>query len=235
VEYEEDDLRRVRQLADQVAVALSNARLIDDLEEMNRGALTALARTIDAKSPWTAGHSERVSELSVRIGSALELDEGPLATLRRGGLLHDIGKLGIPAPVLDKPGGLDGAERRLIQSHVEVGHRILEPVPGLADTLPIVRHHHERWDGGGYPDGLAGEEIPFLARVVAIADTYDALTSKRPYRPGLDVAEAADFIRRGSGTAFDPEISRVFVAALREGGPVLDVPTAAPTGAEEAT
>lgn len=212
--YSEDDLSRLRQIADQVAVALSNADLLDELEHLTWGALTALARAIDAKSPWTAGHSERVTAFAVQIGEALDLDDATMETLRRGGLLHDIGKIGIPGKILDKAGPLTDEEMQVMGSHTRLGARILEPIPALENAIPIVLSHHERFDGKGYPDGLAGESIPFLARVLAVADVYDALTSDRPYRAGLDPADAMGRIVEGSGTHFDPLIVDVFQKAV---------------------
>ncbi len=211
VEYSSDDLSRMRQIADQVSVALANADLIDELEHLTWGALTALARAIDAKSSWTAGHSERVTALAQRIGVAMELSENELETLRRGGLLHDIGKIGIPGHVLDKPGSLTREEVLLMHAHTRVGARILEPIPALADIVPIILHHHERYDGAGYPDGLAGEDIPLLARILAVADVYDALTSHRPYRAGLPPDMALDDIAASAGSRFDPVVTEVFL------------------------
>jgi putative nucleotidyltransferase with HDIG domain len=209
-EYSESDLGRARQIADQITVALANARLINDLERLTWGALTALARAIDAKSPWTSGHSERVTTLAVKVGRAMDLDPEALETLRRAGLLHDVGKIGIPGRVLDKPKGLTPEEVHLMQSHTTVGARILEPIDVLNDVVPVAMHHHEWYDGTGYPDGLAGDEIPLLARVLSVADVYDALTSDRPYRDGLDPEVAVRIIREGAGTQFDPKIVEVF-------------------------
>ena len=212
----EEDLAQARQMADQVAVALSNTRLIDELDALNVGALTALARTIDAKSPWTAGHSERVTNMTLKIARQMGLDEAELEVLNRGGLLHDIGKIGIPAEILDKPAALNKEEMQVMRDHVTVGARILEPIAAYADVIPIVLWHHERWDGTGYPDGIAGEEIDFHARLLAAADVYDALTSHRPYRSGMPDAEAVAWIAGQSGTHFDPEVVKAFMAVISE-------------------
>ncbi len=205
---------RARQLADRVAVALTNANLVLELGQLHVGTLTALARAIDAKSPWTAGHSERVTEHAQSLGAWLGLDAEELERLRRGGLLHDVGKIGTPAEILDKAGPLTAEERTIIQAHTVTGARILAPIRAYADVLDIVRHHHERWDGTGYPDHLAGEEIPKLARVLALADVYDALTSARPYRPAMTKATAMEIIARGSGTMFDPVFARAFAEMM---------------------
>lgn len=210
-EYSDADIGRARQIADQVTVALANARLIDDLERLTWGALTALARAIDAKSSWTSGHSERVTALAQRVGRALDLDESTLETLRRAGLLHDIGKIGIPGRVLDKPEALTDEELRVMQSHTWVGARILEPIDALRDVVPVAMYHHEWYNGSGYPEGLAGERIPLLARVLSVADIYDALTSDRPYRDGLAHEVAMEIIEEAAGSQLDPEIVDIFV------------------------
>ena len=168
--------------------------------------------TIDASSPWTAGHSERVTHLALAIGRQLRLDEVQLDQLYRGGLLHDIGKVAVPPEILDKPGTLTAAEREIVERHPSVGFELLAPIPGYADVLPIVRSHHERPDGAGYPDNLAGEEIPWLARVLAVADVYDALTSDRPYRAGMAHEQAVELMLAGNGTWLDATVLAAFLA-----------------------
>ena len=210
------DFAQARQMADQVAVALSNTRLIDELDALNVGALTALARTIDAKSPWTAGHSERVTNTTLKIARQMGLDDVELEILNRGGLLHDIGKIGIPAEILDKPAALNKEEMQVMRDHVTVGARILEPIAAYSDVIPIVLWHHERWDGTGYPDRIAGEEIDFHARLLAAGDVYDALTSHRPYRSGMPLGDAVAWIAEQSGSHFDPEVVKAFMAVMSE-------------------
>jgi len=151
------DVQHGRQIADQLAIAFSNVELMEAMEQLHWGTLTALARAIDAKSGWTAGHSERVTRLAMRIGRAMGLKERDLKIMHRGGLLHDIGKIGVPGGVLDKPGKLEPAEMNVMREHVRIGLRILEPIPGLSESLPIVAQHHEWFDGSGYPVGLSGE------------------------------------------------------------------------------
>jgi putative nucleotidyltransferase with HDIG domain len=218
-ELSEEDLVQARQLADQVAVALSNARLIEELDQFNWGALAALAQTVDAKSPWTAGHSQRVTRLSLRVGRKMGLPAEQIDVLHRGGLLHDIGKIGVPATILDKPGSLSDEEMQTMRDHVTVGARILTPIAAYADMIPIVLRHHERMDGSGYPDGLVGEEIPFLARVLAVPDVFDALTSDRPYRQALAREKAIVFITEGTGHHFDMQVVEAFLAVMREPEP----------------
>jgi putative nucleotidyltransferase with HDIG domain len=217
-QHSQEDLTQARQLADQVAVALSNARLIEELDKLNWGTLTALARTIDAKSPWTAGHSERVTALAVEIGVKLGLGPKELEVLHRGGLLHDIGKIGIPAAVLDKAGHLTEQEIAIMREHPRKGARILEPIPAYAEVIPIVLQHHEWFDGTGYPDGLAGEEISLGGRIFAVADVFDALTSDRPYRSGQDRESAIALIRQGVGRQFDPKVVQAFLEVMAEEG-----------------
>ncbi len=200
-----------RRMADRVALGLANVRFLAQLEALSAGTLLAFARAIDANSRWTAGHSERVTALSVRLGEVLDVDAADLERLQRGGLMHDIGKIGIPAAIIDKAERLTAEEFDIIKRHPEIGEQILKVVPAFRDILCIVRSHHERFDGRGYPDGLAGEAIPFLARIVAVADVYDAMVSDRPYRRGLAPRDVVAIITRDALSHFDP----VVVAALQ--------------------
>jgi putative nucleotidyltransferase with HDIG domain len=189
----------------------SNAKLIGELERVNWETLHAFARAVDANSPWTAGHSERVTETALEIGRRLGLPEDELFVIHRGGLLHDVGKIGVPAHVLDKPGALTAEEEQLMRSHVSIGARILQPISAYAREIPLVLYHHERYDGNGYPEGLAGERIPFHARILAVADVFDALRSDRPYRAGWELERVLSYIREGSGTLFDPQVVAAFL------------------------
>ena len=210
-----EDLKWAGQLRDQVAVALSNSRLLEELDKLSWGALTALARAVDAKSHWTAGHSERVTELALQIGKTMNLTRKQVDTLHRGALLHDIGKIGVPAVVLDKTDKLTDPEFALIKRHPDIGARILEPIESYADIVSIVRGHHERYDGSGYPQGLKGEEISLGARIVAVADVFEAVTADRPYRPGWDIERAVELIRSGSGSHFDPQVASAFLQVVQ--------------------
>lgn len=212
----DEDRLQARQLADQVAVALSNAQLIEDLEELNWGTLYALARTIDAKSPWTGGHSERVTKLALKIGRVMGLSEKELEDLHRAGLLHDIGKLGIPPDILDKPGRLTREEYQLMRKHPRMGARILEPIGAYASMTPIVLQHHENYDGTGYPLRLSGEDIVLGARIYAVADQFDALTSDRPYRDGMNPDKVIEYIKKKAGSRFDPQVVRAFLQVMRQ-------------------
>ena len=185
--------------------------LVEELKDLNWSTITTLARTIEAKSPWTAGHSERVSQMSVAIARVMGLPEVELERLYRGGLLHDIGKIGVPLTIIDKKGRLTDEEMAVMKSHVTVGARILEPLTALADVLPIVLYHHERFDGRGYEAGLAGTDIPLLARILCVADSYDAMRSDRPYRTGRSPDETLEEIALCTGSQFDPDAVEAFV------------------------
>jgi diguanylate cyclase (GGDEF)-like protein/putative nucleotidyltransferase with HDIG domain len=179
-------------------------------------ALEALAAVIDARDEYTKGHSHSVMEVSVAIGEKLGMSEDELDTLRSASLLHDLGKIGTPEEVFDKSSSLDGKERAQIESHPGLGSQILRRVQQMSSVLPGVRHHHERFDGKGYPNGLAGTNIPLVARIIAIADSYDAMTSPRPYRDAMTHAEALAEIRHCSGSQFDPELVEAFIGLMEE-------------------
>ncbi len=208
------DLEIAGQIAGQLAVALANARLIEALDRLNVGTLNALARTVDAKSPWTAGHSQRVTQVALDIGRTMELSEVRLDTIARGALLHDIGKIAVPSAILNKPGRLTAEEYDTMKTHPAVGARILEPISEYQRLIPIVVQHHEWFDGRGYPHGLAGDAIALEARVVAVADVFDALTSERPYREAIPLDRAIDIIGGAGGTQFDPEIVAAFLRLM---------------------
>jgi putative nucleotidyltransferase with HDIG domain len=211
-----EDKQQAAQLADQVAVAISNARLIAELKQLHWGTLRALARAIDAKSSWTAGHSERVTKWALKIACAMNLPEQEQEIIHRGGLLHDIGKIGTPIAILDKPGKLTDEEMQQMRDHVRIGARILEPIPGFAECMPIVLQHHEWINGGGYPNGLAGEEISLHARIFAVADCFDAMASDRPYRSGMALDRVVEIIGAGTGKQFDPAVVEAFLRVLQD-------------------
>jgi len=176
------------------------------------GTIYALAATVDAKDHYTYGHSKKVSQFSVQIAEAMGYSADAVATIRAAGLLHDIGKIGISDEVLLKPGPLSEEDWKPIHAHPNLGAAILKHVDSLRGCLAAVQHHHERYDGSGYPSGLGGENIPIDARVMAVADTYDAMTSSRPYRlKPLTSDEALEELKRGSGTQFDPKVVDAFI------------------------
>ncbi|MDI6900473.1 MAG: HD-GYP domain-containing protein [Anaerosomatales bacterium] len=200
--------------------ALINERLersLRDIEEHSVGTLQALVTAVDAKDSYTARHSLGVTEYALAIGRRMKLDANEMRQLEVGGLLHDIGKIGVSEAILLKPGRLDPDERHVIEEHSEMGARIIESIPFVRDLVPAVRHHHERWDGTGYPDGLLGERIPLLARVLAVADAFDAMMSDRPYRSGMRLSEARAELMRFRGIQFDPACVDALLASLDAG------------------
>lgn len=191
-----------------------NEQLHDKNEELERAYLDTigiLRQTVEAKDPYTRGHSDRVSEYSVLIGKKLGLDERTLHILKIGGLFHDIGKIGIPDSILLKESKLSDEEYSQIKNHPMIGVHMLGDAAIFTDILPIVKHHHERYDGRGYPSQLVGDDIPYVARIAAVADTFDAMTSKRSYRDSLPIDVVRAEIERCSGTQFDPNIAKVFL------------------------
>lgn len=204
-------------LASQAAIAIENARLFESLEEIYIEVITALASAIDARDAYTHGHSTRVTEFAVAIAEKLQLSPAEVDIIRNASILHDVGKIGIKEVILQKPGRLTEEERREMEFHPYIGTKILNSVKLLEPVLPLVYHHHERFDGTGYPDGLRGEEIPLGARIIAVADAFESMTSDRPYRKALPVEEAVAELRRGSGRQFDPRLVKVFMELVDEG------------------
>ena len=209
--------RRSRTLQD----VMDGVFATDPMAHITRGyseTLRALIAAVEARDAYTHGHSARVADLSVRIGLRLGLRPALLRTLAEGAYLHDVGKVGIPDHVLNKPGALTGEERAWVQQHPLVGSDIVGRAPSLRDAIAVIRQHHERYDGGGYPDGLAGEQISLAARIVAVADVWDALTSDRAYRPAWPPDRALRHMERGRGTHFDPGCLDAFLALMAERG-----------------
>ena len=205
------DVKLIGATATHLSIFLENAGLYHDLNAMFLGTLEALTASIDAKDRYTCGHSRRVSLLTQKLAKAIGLDDFTVSRMQIAGLVHDVGKIGVPEAVLLKPGRLTTEEFALIQKHPEIGHRILKDIPQLADVLPGVLYHHERWDGRGYPQGLAAEQIPLIARLIGLVDAFDAMGTTRIYRPSLTRRQVLDEIAKCSGTQFDPQLARVFV------------------------
>ncbi|WP_233200163.1 HD-GYP domain-containing protein [Blastopirellula marina] len=193
-----------------------NIELYRRQSEFVTSVVRALTSAIDAKDPYTCGHSDRVARLSVCLAKELGLDERILNLMYMAGLLHDVGKIGIDDCVLRKPGRLTDEEYEHIKLHPELGCNILSGLKQLQDVLPVVLHHHEQWDGKGYPYGLAGESIPLLARITAVADAYDAMSSDRPYRKGMPEDRVNQIFKEGSGIQWDPQVVSAFFAARDE-------------------
>ncbi|MEW6442888.1 MAG: HD domain-containing phosphohydrolase [bacterium] len=215
-------------LAGRAASAVENARLHEELKELFLQTIEGFAFAIDAKDPYTLGHSRRVTRYAEWIAERIGLSEKEMQTLRHAATLHDIGKIGLRMESLNKPGKLTEEEIQSFRAHPEKGRKILTPIRFLADVVPAIYHHHERYDGKGYPDGKAGEAIPLGARILAIADSYDAMTSNRPYRKAMTVEQAMRELEDNAGTQFDPKIAAVFIQILRENRPedVLEAPAA---------
>ena len=193
-----------------------NIELYRQQREFLRGVVRALTSAIDAKDPYTCGHSDRVARVAVRLAEELGCDKETLNTIYLSGLLHDIGKIGIDDNVLRKPGKLTDIEYEHIKLHSEIGFRILKDLRQLDEVLPVVLHHHEQWDGRGYPHNLAGENIPFMARIVAVADAFDAMGSDRPYRQGMPEARLDQVLRDGAGKQWDASVVEAFFRARDE-------------------
>ena len=194
-----------------------NIELKDTYEKLEKSYLESIATlryTVEAKDSYTRGHSDRVSEYSVLIGKKLGLSDLQLRTLQIGGLFHDIGKIGVPDSILLKESKLTDNEYSEIKNHPSIGAHILSNATIFKDIIPIVKHHHERYDGKGYPSMLKGNEIPYLARITAIADSFDAMTSKRSYRDSLPLETVIDEFRKNKGTQFDPELTDIFLDIL---------------------
>ncbi len=193
------------------AALIARANMADELEKTSATSLIALTRTLDARDQDTEGHSQRVADLAMEIGREMGLEEAILSPLRLAALMHDIGKIGVPDVVLHKPGPLDEQEWALMHKHPQTGFDILKNIPYLAPALDAILQHHEKYNGKGYPVGLSGDEISLSARILAIVDVYDALTSNRPYRPAFSPEKALEIIRGEAGQQFDPEVVQAFV------------------------
>jgi putative nucleotidyltransferase with HDIG domain len=215
--FDKGDLSLLTSLADQVAIALDNSRLYQELEEMFFQTADSLADAIEKRDPYTGGHTQRVTAYSMAIGKYLELKPLERKWLKIASVLHDIGKIGIEDQILKKPERLSPEEFDMIKRHSDMGAKIVEHIRLLKEIIPGVRYHHEQLDGKGYPDGLKGENIPALAKIVAVADTYDAMTTDRPYRKAMDQEEAIKELKRCSGTQLDQDVVMAFIQAYKQG------------------
>ncbi len=216
--FQQSDLQLITAFANQAAVAIDNARLFDDLQESNaeleiayQATLEGWVRALDLRDKETEGHTQRVTSLTLRLAQSLGVDDEAQLHIRRGALLHDIGKMAIPDGILLKPGDLTVEERAMIQLHPIYAHEMLSPIKFLIPALDIPYCHHEKWDGSGYPRGLKGEEIPLAARIFTVVDVWDALVSDRPYRRGLKPPDIRKYISEQSGVSFDPRMAAAFL------------------------
>lgn len=208
--FEQEDIKLLQTLAKKASLNIENAVLYESMYTNLINTLQSLVSAIEARDRYTKQHSQRVTQLSVRIAEEMGCSQEEIDTIKFAGILHDIGKISISDSILLKKGKLTQKEIRIIQAHPIIGEKILRPLGLLPAERAIVRHHHERWDGKGYPDGLAGTEVPLLARIIAVADSYDAMTSNRPYRLAKDSKKALEELIRCSGTQFDKNIVDAF-------------------------
>ena len=203
-------------VAAMIGIHAGNRDLYRQQQEFLASVVRAMTSAIDAKDPYTCGHSDRVARIAVQLAKEMDCDAETLHTLYMAGLLHDIGKIGIDDAVLRKPGKLTPEEFDQIKEHPELGYRILADIRQLANVLPAVLHHHEQWDGKGYPHKLTAETIPRIARIVAVADAYDAMTSDRPYRKGIEPDRVDEIFREGAGKQWDPQVVAAYFSARQE-------------------
>ncbi len=232
VRFDADDVRLMSTVANQVSMAIGNIELFSNLQEAYLATVRSLAAAVDAKDSYTRGHSDTVAYYATAVAEKMGLTVEQRTALEMAAYLHDIGKIGVKEEILLKPGRLTDDEMAQMRHHPLIGANILKPVAFPWSIAPIVRHHHERWDGKGYPAGLKGEEIPLLARVLAVADAFEAMVSDRPYRQGRSVDEAIDEIRACAGEQFDPRVAEALVEVLQQDDVAAVVPEVA--GEEEA-
>ncbi|HRU40129.1 MAG TPA: HD-GYP domain-containing protein, partial [Candidatus Goldiibacteriota bacterium] len=203
-------------LAKQAALAIENVKLYENIKKDQISIIKALAATVDAKDHYTLGHSQKVSEYSVIVAEEMGLNERDTEIIKYAGLLHDIGKIALPDDIIKKPSKLSDQEFVVVQKHPTIGARIIKEIETLSGMVPIVLHHHERFDGRGYPDGLKGEDIPLGARIVHVTDAYDTMVSARAYRDMLPPELAVSELRKNAGAQFDPKIVEIFIASLKK-------------------
>ena len=213
-DFDEDDEQALMALANQVAIAIENANLYQELMETFYATTEALAETIEKRDPYTGGHTKRVLKYSYAIGKTLRLSKKELEDLKLAAILHDVGKIGVGDKVLLKKGKLDPDELERMHLHPKYGAEILSHIKQLKDVIPSVRSHHEKIDGSGYPDKLKGEDIPNIAKIIAVADAFDAMTTDRPYRKAMSTEEAFEELKKYAGIQFDREIVRAFINVI---------------------
>jgi hypothetical protein len=221
-DFTERDLDTLKAVAATAAIAIENTRLQHSLEQGYKATMRSLAAAIDAKDPYTRGHSQRVMEYAVMAGLSYGLSQGELGTLEQAAILHDVGKIGVDDAILRKPGSLTAEERLKVQDHPVIGAAIIDGIPFLKDARELIMHHHERLDGSGYPHQLIGDEIPVGARLLAVADAFDTMTTDRPYRKALSLGEAMKEFESCSGSQFCPRAVEAFLNGLHTHGSAGD-------------
>ncbi len=223
--WDPDELKlTVTRALEAYQLQLDNKMLLERLRENFAKTLQILAVTLDARDPYTAGHTGRVAYWSLEIAARINLSEEEKEILRTGSFLHDIGKIGVKEAVLHKNGRLTDEEYQHIMQHPSVGARIIEPMPDLAPMIPVVKYHHEKLDGTGYPEGLKGDQIPLLARIASIADIYDALVTDRPYRKGMPREQALEIVESAKGKHLDPDLTAIFTEIVQASPTDLPAP-----------
>jgi HD-GYP domain-containing protein (c-di-GMP phosphodiesterase class II)/pSer/pThr/pTyr-binding forkhead associated (FHA) protein len=215
--FTEQDLELLMSIAGPASVQIQNALYLSQLRKSYKDTIRALAKAVDARDPYTVGHNWRVSRLAVTVASAMGWSEDKLGTAELGGILHDIGKIGVPDHIFLKEGKLSEQEWEIMKQHPEIGARMIAGIDFLEPVLPYILYHHEHWDGGGYPYGLKGAEIPEEGRLLLVCDAYDAMTTTRPYKNGLEPETAIEELRQGKGRQFDPKYVDGFVTAWKKG------------------
>jgi HD-GYP domain-containing protein (c-di-GMP phosphodiesterase class II) len=213
-QFDEHDLEMLTELAELASAALEHNRMRQHYDATVQAHVEALAAAMDMRDRRTARHSEDVVDLARQVGALLELEAASLLELEFAARLHDVGKIQVPDAVLNKPGPLDDAESDVIRCHAAWGSETLARIPGLEAVATIVRFHHERWDGSGYPDGLSGPRIPLASRIISVCDAYGAMTCDRPYRMAMSTTDALREVRAGAGTQFDPSVVAALIDAL---------------------
>ena len=216
--FRKDATRQIDVLASFAANIYTRLQLADDLELSYTKTMEALVSALEARDPYTEAHAGRITDLAMALAVAMQLSGEQRRAVRLGSILHDVGKIGIPDAILRKPGKLTDEEWEVMRTHAIVGERMLQGVDFLQPALPIIRHHHERWDGSGYPDGLVGDQIPIGARIVAVCDSFDAMTSDRPYRKAMPIQSAFNELLAYAGKQFDPKCAALLVDVVSHMG-----------------
>ncbi len=198
-------------------MAINRVESFDNLERTFLSTVEALANALEAKDEYTSDHTRSITDMALDVGAVLGLDTSAMKRLELGALFHDIGKIGIPSDIIRKPGPLTDSERKVMETHPELGEKILEPIDRLVDVRPIVRACHERYDGRGYPDGKSADEIPIEARIIFVCDAYHAMTTDRPYRSAMSQDDAVAQLRSNAGSQFDPNVVNAFLQTIGVG------------------
>jgi HD-GYP domain-containing protein (c-di-GMP phosphodiesterase class II) len=218
--FRRSELRLIVSIAEQVSAVITNTDLYNDLERFIVDMVKSLVQAIEAKDTYTRGHSERVGHYSMLLAEDMALDHDQKTNLQWAAMLHDVGKIGVAETILNKPGPLTEDEYEKVKNHPAVGYAILKPLAPMLGALPAILHHHERYDGKGYPDGLKGEDIPLLGRIIAVTDTFDAITSSRAYRAGSSVGKALEIMKSVAGSQLDARIVEIFTGLITQEGRV---------------